>query len=354
MPSIICSIPQPQDATSLYRAIGPWQSMKREMNRNGRAPLEFILNPDITWMVLKGADFAFFQRPHLDDRLIAMKMCAENGKPTWVDYDDHLHAVPFCNRRFPTYGHPHIQHNIATMLAMADVITVTTPFLGAELAKILKAFPQTQEFKLNPEKIKVVPNAYDDEMHPKMEAKRSERNKLIMWRGSDSHAKDLHTHTEALCQIVPACPDWQWEFVGEPFWLAIEELKKHVKPHALGLTAPMDPVKFFRYMAKQRPALVIVPLEDQTFNRSKSNIAWIEATAAGAVTLAPDWDEWRRPGVITYTRMSEFSSKLLAFMEGEYDADAMWKQSRDYILENLQMKSVNMAREEIMNNLIAK
>lgn len=348
MPSIIASIPHPGDATALYRAIAPLYALKRS---GECGPMDFVLNPDLNWMVLKGADLAFFQRPHLDDRLVAMKMCRAHNKKIWIDYDDNLHAVPMCNRRFSTYGHPHIQHNIATMVAMADVVTVTTQHLADSLARILKSFPVAPEYRLDPSKILLIPNAYDAELHGAMPEARGERAKRVVWRGSDSHCKDLMLNTPALVEVVKGHQDWSFEFIGEPFWGTVEELKKVARPGILELTAPTDPVAFFRYLVKQRPTLMIVPLEEIEFNKSKSNIAWIEATVAGAVTIAPDWPEWRMPGVLNYSGETGFRDVLDSALNGAFDLDVLWHQSRDYILENLQLGYLNAMRAGIVRRL---
>ena len=61
--------------------------------------------------------------------------------------------------------------------------------------------------------------------------------------------------------------------------------------------------------------LAVVPLKDNLFNHAKSNLAWIEATCAGAMTLAPDWPEWRRPGVSNYESPLNFKKLLRERLE---------------------------------------
>lgn len=349
MASILCSIPHPVDATNLYRGTGPLQTLKRRIGN-----IELGINPDINWMMLKAADLVFFQRPAREDHVTAMKLCKSNCKPMWLDYDDNLHAIPLCNRRYSFYGHPQTQHNIATMIAMADVISVSTPHLAESTAKLLKCFPDNGEFKLDPAKIVVIPNAYDYELHGPLDEKRPERARLVVWRGSDSHSKDLLVHTEQMVRVVQEHQDWTYEFIGEPFWITIEQLKKVAKPNNLTLTPPNDPVSYFHYLKRQKPALMIVPLEDIGFNRSKSNIAWLESTVAGAVTLAPNWPEWQKPGVITYDSIQDFGDKMAAFLRGEYDEETLWAASRDYVRDHLPLDKVNLARAEVVNLLAGK
>ncbi len=346
MANIICSIPNPLDATSLYRGLGPFMTMKRLYPN-----IDMVLNPDLSWANLKAADFCFFQRPAFQDRVSAMKIAKTNGKPLWIDYDDNLHAIPTCNRRYNLYGDPQVQHNIAIMTAMADVVTVTTEHLAASLRNLLRTFPSNDGFITDPSKVIVIPNAYDPELMPDLTKPRRPRNKLVVWRGSDSHAKDLHVYAQAIGETARLYADWGYEFIGEPFWLAIEAIKKLANPNTLTVTAPQDPVNFFRYLQSQAPTLVIVPLEDISFNHSKSNIAWLEATAAGAIVLAPNWPEWQKPGIINYTDIENFGVRFQAILRGEFDLDSLWAQSRDHILSNLSLRDVNKTRYTLVERL---
>jgi hypothetical protein len=54
-----------------------------------------------------------------------------------------------------------------------------------------------------------------------------------------------------------------------------------------------------------RPHFVVVPLQDNPFNRAKSNIAELEAQAAGAIAIVPDWEEWR--SVVRYKATEEMT-----------------------------------------------
>ena len=92
-----------------------------------------------------------------------------------------------------------------------------------------------------------------------------------------------------------------------------------------------------------------VPLIEDGMNRCKSNIAWIEATAAGAVTIAPDWVEWQKPGVLNYNGLDEFKSMLMRPLD---DAPERWAASRDYIMENLTLNKVNEQRARIVRELV--
>ena len=143
--------PNPTDATSFYRAVGPLQDLKRKMG--------FILQigSDVNWATLKGTDAVFMQRPFTKNHVQILEMAQANGKKVWVDYDDDLFSVPRSNRTFRLYGDAKNQNNIAQIVAKADVITVSTPqlqrVLGEVIGRVKAAAPDYEGLKLEASKI---------------------------------------------------------------------------------------------------------------------------------------------------------------------------------------------------------
>jgi hypothetical protein len=177
----------------------------------------------------------------------------------------------------------------------------------------------------------------------------------VTWRGSATHDKDLALVTEQIAKVIERNLSWTYQFVGEPFWWTMERLDQvpGLKPKSITHVEPLDPIVYFEFLQKVKPALFIVPLEDIAFNRAKSNIAWIEATYAGAVAIAPDWPEWRKPGVINYNTPEEFGKVFAdALKGGVFDLRARWQESRDYIAANLLLSQVNRVREVVLRGLV--
>lgn len=349
MKSVMMFSPNPTDATSFYRAVGPLQELKRRMD------FQLLVGADVNWATLKGADVVFMQRPFNPNHVQIMDMAIDNGKPVWVDYDDDLFSVPRSNKTFRIYGNVNNQNNIAQILSKADVVTVSTKELQRKIREILKnvgeAAPDYEGLKLNPNKVVLVPNAYDEEFcwYRKAPAKPNQ-NKLITWRGSDTHDKDLLSVTNGIRGAFSRHLDWTMNFIGSPFWGTIEELQSipGIKDTSVVETESVDPVQFWRMLWITAPALIMAPLWDCPFNRAKSNIAWIEGLHAGAITLAPDWEEWRRPGVLNYTSPKDFEEKLESIMRGEIDCKKMYEEGWAFIQEKLTLKKVNSIREDIL------
>ena len=63
------------------------------------------------------------------------------------------------------------------------------------------------------------------------------------------------------------------------------------------------------------PFIHLVPLAPNRFNEAKSNCSWLEATAAGAMVIAPGFlPEFVRPGIRNYTTGQAFVEAVKAAM----------------------------------------
>ncbi len=320
--------------------------------------IQFGLN--VNWATLKGCDVIFLQRPATLDHVRMVDMAKANRKPVWIDYDDWLYGVPHSNKASRLYNNPAIQNNMSSIIAKADVISVSTPHLAGLVRSIIERIKKGSQSEpgliLDPDKVIVVPNAYDEDLLADLKATKERQSKHLAWRGSGTHDKDLLGVTEELARCVSNHKDWTYTFIGEPFWLSLEILDKAAGEGSnnIQVAETIDPVEYLALLRITKPAIMIVPLDDCDFNRSKSNIAWIEATHAGAVTIAPDFEEWRRPGIINYKDAADFERKMESFLRGEIDGEKHWRLSRDFILDHLTLRDVNNVREGILLKLLER
>lgn len=351
MINLVVFTPNGCDATSWYRCMGPLYALRRSMH-----DLNVITGSQADWTTMKLADLIFIQRPALPSHAQLVDLAKVNRKRVWVDYDDDLYCVPMNNPTHALYNNPKTQNIVTQIVAKADFVTVSTVAIAEKLKAILEGLargPAERGWNLNTHKILVLPNAYDLEMLSDLKKfSRQPPNNLVVWRGSATHDKDLALHTAPLCKAIANHLDWTLNMVGSPFWWTVEQIDEipGIKPTNNIVTETMDPINYFEFLAAIRPALMIVPLEDFPFNHAKSNIVWLEGLHAGAVTLAPDWPEWRRPGIINYKNPEDFGDKLDNFMSGGFDTASLWRQSRDYVFENLLLSTVNRRRESIIRD----
>lgn len=335
--------PEGADGTSLVRGEGPFFAMAKEDRR-----LEIELCPEVngqqklTWNWIARNDVLFLQRPYRDMDVHAACLAKWQNRPVWIDWDDDLTCLHSCNQFAHLYPPDVMRERMGKLVTMADVCTVTTPALKrkcAELAGLKGAAA---------DKIRVVPNACH---WPFSQAQRQRR---VTWRGGHSHDADVLEFLPAIAELarLPQFSLWKWCFLGEPPWQVVDAIP--ADRFEAWKDSQFMYMPAFGYLG---PWVNIVPLKDSAFNRSKSNLAWIEGTCAGAITLAPDWEEWQRPGVVRYKDTKDFWWKLRDLLQTWTDKPdtAMVSQlvssSRENVEQTLLLEQVNQQRWGILREL---
>lgn len=332
MKNLAINIPNINDATAMYRAVNPLSQLRERCKY-----LNGLNIANWSEATVRVSDGAFFQRPFTADHLNALIMAKDSGRKVWVDYDDYLLGVPTDNPTHSKYMSQEIQVNVQNILREADIVTVSTEHLKKLYSK----------FNSN---IKVARNGLDMGLRcMKERGKAGKRNKIIAWRGSRTHHRDVFTYARTIMEISrdPMNKDWQWHFIGDNLWFLTDSM-----PHyQTFVTKPMSPLEYFKHIKILSPSAFMVPLHDGDFNRSKSNIAWLEASYAGAITIAPDWEEWQHPGILKYKTESEFSEALRLVIKEEIDVSASVEKSWEYIMDNFTVEKINDIRLEVLCEL---
>lgn len=353
MTKILAAVPLSYDATSYYRSMGIFPNLRKNYVPDLQVE-NYVGSGRRTWAELDPYDILFLQRPAHPDWLKLAQYCKGLRKKIWVDHDDNLFQLPPYNRVYDTYSDPNSKKVMLDIMKLADVVTVSTP--------AIKEYFQT----LGIETCVVVPNALNEEKTPmatQWNARPSNGTPQIpsymtveqfVWRGSETHIADLLGHAEEIGVAMDTRPNTFWNFFGyDPFYIT-----GNFDATKWKYFTPQDIMIYSDQLRNIKPQVMFVPLVQDNLNKCKSNIAWIEATAAGAVTIAPDWPEWQRPGVINYNSVGdywrhEFSEDFLSKLKAPLDGYAeRWKESRDYIMENLTLTKVNKQRENILKQLL--
>lgn len=321
-PKILYFSPNPDDACSFYRGIGPLVRLP---------DCEVVRLPDrISWSALMGGDIGFMMRPYNEKHLSIAKLINDQ-MPLWLDFDDDLFHVPPDNPSYTTYIDPKVRNTLEEILCMASVISVTT----RELAKVYGEF--------NPN-IHVIENAYNNFAFPESMSDEP-RDKIVLWRGSDAHRLDLLTYAGEIIEVASQHPDWKFVFMGSVPWQVGEHINVTYIP----------PMEIFRYMKfireSSRAAVHMVPLADNLFNRGKSNIAWIEAASAGSAVLAPNFPSWEKPGITCYDSRTDFAQQLTTLMQhtDSEKAAASWQ----FISDNLLLSDINRRRTALIQHALS-
>jgi hypothetical protein len=312
-------------ACSFYRAGG----IAKDLRKSGHDIIvaqwrDMILD----WQTISNFDLIMMQRPYTKAALDLCTYIKRMNIPLWLDFDDNLLNIPPENKVYFTYNSEDVKESIKKMLALADAITVTTDDLKQSFSEFSK-------------KITVIPNAFNDTFFRRSIIKR--RESLIMWRGSDTHIYDLMSFGGAINKLTEEFTESQFLFLGYYPWF----LKKTENKFFL---AEMDVVIYFSDMYRMAPAVMQVPLVDDLFNRCKSNIAYIEASYFGAVSIIPEW--WDVPGALKYKDVPSYYEAARQVLAGEVDIPEQNRIAWEYIMDTLRLSKINKMRVELINSLL--
>lgn len=290
---ILVHAPIPSDGTSFYRAHGPFNHLQK------RYPDIQIVNGSVggfefNWYTLLDVDIVFVQRPSTAEHLEIINIAKRCKKSVWIDFDDDYINIPESNPRFELYSTTSRQAQIRECMREADVITVSTQALKQSIEK---------EVALKREVV-VIENAYDPNLFTL--ANETEPEKVVFWRGGDTHVKDVELYKEAILHCFDKHTEYKWVFFGHKFpWLTEHAISNNQQSRVVTY-AFNDIMQYYNALMQIRPEIMIVPLEDNAFNRAKSNIAWIEGTLAGAVVMATELPEFQKTGCATFSTKQDF------------------------------------------------
>lgn len=333
---ILLHHPNGTDGTSFYRAYGPFNHLVRQF-----PDVEIVdANTDgIAWHLLGRFDLVYMQRPASKWQRILLDMCKAYGIPVWVDWDDHYFDIPDSNNRKKYYTEFHIDQ-VRYVAKNADIVSVTTEYLRDAFLPLNK-------------NVIVIPNALDerlfstrDTLHSGLTTEQFEsRRKLILWRGSDTHNTDLDYFKEEILELMDETPEYIWGFFGYyPQW-AID----HLPSDRIRLYGYDGPVEYLHRLLMARPHLVYVPLEDTPFNRSRSNIGWLEGSYAGARVVMPKWGGWDKCAGFHYADKSEFKDAFYKALKAD---NSVTDNAALQIIHEYSLNVQNKVRYDLAKNLI--
>lgn len=333
---LLTHVPSMSDATSFYRGIGPLGDMLHHGEIKNE--LQLITVNTYNWATIAMSNCVFIQRPYTKDHVTTIEMCKDQGKKIWVDYDDLLLDVPSDNPSYSVYNKQEIQDSVKKCLMMSDHVSVSTEHLKRQYEKY------SNKITLIRNCLPMYMLGWRNKLSP------NKRTRSIAWRGSRTHQRDVMTCAREIIELSKdeRFFDWIWYFVGDNQWAVTDQM-----PHNRTIwTEPIDTILYFQEMFKIAPSLLQVPLHESNFNKSKSNIAYLEAVFSGALCLAPDWEEWKHPGCLNYSTPHEYRLHLETVLKGELDIEKTSKQAWEYTQDVFSLRKENQKRINIIKEMI--
>ena len=331
MKTVLMLSPNDLDGVSYYRHWGPML----ELERLGHVRL--IAMPQdskqlTNWQYYLKCDFAFISRPATNREFYFIKECEKHGLPVWVDIDDNIFCIPDDNESSHAYYNEEAQKFTLFGLKSASVVTVATKRLN----KFLKN-------KFAVESL-VIPNAIPDlQWERRNKFNRSTSN--VMWRGSRSHIADLLYFEQDIIKLIKSNELNEFKFFGlNPYFIS-----RKIKTKNVSYEPAINHIDYLIKIKEYAPKFTFVCMIDSEFNQTRSHNAWLEATMAGSILIAPDWESWAEPGIINYSDFSVRMNKIMQLQDNELSD--IYEASVINITQNYILSRVNQLRLEIINNL---
>lgn len=268
-PPFILTHPADTAGCGFHRIMRPCMIMGRSGYMNGRAETSFLQDHIIRGI---NPDVVVVQRQSEDSQVETIKRYRALLPNAFFvfEIDDALSSVPEKSWHAP-YMIPNIDAKLSRAANLCDVVTVTTQDLADHMRKVCgPTIP-----------IRIVPNMLGrDDMEScyaiRQQLSPNKGAKLrVGWGGGIGHIGDLELLNDAMVQLKD---EVQWVFLGmDP------KVPNGVDKHYLGAATPD------RYLASLQAMnidLMVAPLEENHFNRCKSNLRLIEGGACKYATIA--------------------------------------------------------------------
>jgi hypothetical protein len=323
----------PVSACSYYRSLGPLNKL-RYLDKN----IEIIVFDKVAWFNLVKIDVLFISRPDQEVHLKMIDMAKNLNIPVWIDWDDNIFHVPDYNPAYKHYQNKSLRENNVKNFLLSDILTVST--------KELKNFYEQIAIDNNEKKnVFVVENAHNDYNFPLEEI--NGQTDSVFWRGSQTHRNDILTIKDSIHYLSKKYIDTTWVFIGDDLWYITDKIDNF-----FNIKEPIDIPSYYKFLIENKSKIAICPLMINEFNRSKSNISWMEGIFSGSTVLAPKGlPEFDKPGVVLYDpeKSDSFSYLFDKLSKSNSFRIQKYKESFDYIQENLLLSKINKKRLEVIN-----
>lgn len=321
-------------AIAYYRGMGPLTRLRRE-DRLSIKSVEYLKATQQTtlsdlWAFFKEIDMVYAVRATSNTDLKIYRAAKELKIPVILDFDDDVLNLPMEHNAFPYWAQESVKSNVIEALSLATLVIVSTESLKESFLPYAK-------------NVLVINNAFDEKMFPLV---KKQNKSGVHWRGSDTHDWDLRSIASPLLAFANANQDQEITFWGYYAWYLMKEFPRSA------FHGPEDFLTYMLSFIKASPQIVIVPLVNNQFNRAKSNIAWIEATQAGACVIAANLPEFNKPGVLNYDSQIEFRELLQNCIDIPEETHKNYLESFEYIQSELTLEQANKTRFKAIMEVI--
>lgn len=255
-----------------------------------------------------------------------LEMQHKHQKPFVLEVDDNYVDVPPWNEAFHSFKNGQAYRRIALdCMRNADAVVVTTPHLA-------RAYSSLND------NIHVVENSLDFKGDRKFVgwdtvSPRKHKGIRLGWIGGRAHYNDLMMVAPVLREILLEHPDVTLCMVNSAIKLSCALMDKPYPFEGLKNVHYADRSvainRYAAFMASFGYDIGIAPLVDCNFNRSKSNLRWLEYSALKIPTVATDISHFRESIEPNITGVLVTDNNLQA-----------WKDAMKWLIEDAKVREM--------------
>lgn len=250
------------DGTDRYGAVG-WYRVKNPLEKLGHTTVGALSlgSPELALSLKEKGDIWFWKPVDNEGMNVDIDTAKHfTGAKMVLDLDDEPFAI---NDKHPLYKEIKEKSvRVGRMIEIADHVVVSTE-------------PLKQSVKHLAKQVTVIPNAIDPAIWKvKKPKKRTDGKIRIGWCGSSSHIADIHIVTDVIRKIIDQYPNVEMYFVG--FVAGEFGGEESYKGRVFNKAGTAGYEEYPQFLADLDLDIAIAPLEDNQFNRCKSNIKWLE------------------------------------------------------------------------------
>jgi O-antigen biosynthesis protein len=305
-----------------YGGCGHWRSIwpSNHLNMKGKS-VSIYLNRmvfDKAWY--KGVTCIRVQRQVAAHQLEFIKFLKsiqpECGFKMIYEIDDVIFKedIPEYNAQKPAFDSDEVRQNSIEIINMCDEVTVTCDYMrrlyiertGKEEVTVIPNFPPESWIGVHYNKEKVYRGFEKHKQKPR-----------ILYAGSGTHydVKNRNNGVDDFSEIIEFVANttdkYQWVFLGA-FPPAFKSL---VRDKKVELHPWVNIQEYPKKLSELDVQLVIAPLLDNSFNKSKSDIKFFEAAALGIPCLCQDLCTYNSvPAELRFGDVDEFERKIASIL----------------------------------------
>ncbi len=257
------------------------------------------------------------------------------GRPTILEIADDFLTIPKSNPAAHYYGRDETRAILFQLLAQCELVQVTTAALR-------------RKYRRYHSRIEVFENQLE-QLRP---LRQKDSRLTIVWGGSDGHFEDMKAVAPSLCQWLERHPNVRLALKSAA---KIHDLFDGVPEEQLVVEEPGSLEEYLDFLARFH--IGIAPLEDNEYNRCRSDIKFLEYASAGVVGVCAEVEPYGRTvqggttGVLFGTPQ-ELLQRLDACTSNPAWCQALVREARRYARrERLELKHASRRAEVFLELL---